>query len=42
MTRFIEEALLYDYNMMIEEHQFYTQLTPRLQEELVQYLFHDF
>ena len=38
----IEIAIMHDFNMIIEEFNFYNQLTPRLQTEVVQFLFTDF
>ena len=35
-------AMLYDYNMMIEEYNFYSQLPYRYQKELVETLFEEF
>jgi hypothetical protein len=34
-------AMLYDYNMMIEEYDFYNQLPPRMQNALVNILYRD-
>lgn len=34
-------AMLYDYNMMIEEFDFYNQLPPRMQHDLVNVLYRD-
>ena len=35
-------AMLYDFNMMIEEYNFYSQLPYRYQKELVETLFEEF
>jgi hypothetical protein len=42
ILRQIEEAMKFDFNMIIEEYEFYQKLTPRMQTELIDYLFHDF
>lgn len=34
-------AMLHDYNMMIEEFDFYNQLPPRMQNDLVLVLYKD-
>ena len=35
------EAFNNDYNMIIEEFDFYEQLSPKMQSELVEFLFND-
>ena len=42
ILRQIEEAMKFDFNMIIEEYEFYQKLTPRMQTELISYLFYDF
>ena len=43
MTRFVEEAFMYDFNMLIEDKfNFYQCLTPTLQTELIDLLFGNF
>jgi hypothetical protein len=42
MRKSLEEALLYDFNMMIEEFSFYHSLSPKLQTNLANCLFKGF
>jgi hypothetical protein len=39
MTRYVEEAFLYDNNMIIEDFPFYQMLSPRLQTKFIDSLF---
>ena len=36
MRKYVEQAYLYDFNLIIEEFPFYQQLLPKLQTELIQ------
>ena len=36
----VENALSMDYNMIIEEYHFYPIITPKMQTELINFLFH--
>jgi hypothetical protein len=42
IIRNVENAMLYDYNLIIEEFEFYQQLRPRMQTELIDTIFIDF
>lgn len=42
MTEVIDDAMKYDYNMIIEEFDFYLQLSPKLQNDICLLLFKDF
>ena len=42
ITSNVENAMMYDYNLIIEEFEFYQQLTPRMQTELIDEIFIDF
>ena len=43
MTRFVEDAFLYDFNMLVEDKfSFYQSLSPTLQTELIDRLFGTF
>jgi hypothetical protein len=36
IRKYVENAFLYDFNLVIEEFQFYQQITPKMQTELIQ------
>ena len=36
IRRYVEQAFLYDFNLVIEEFDFYKQITPKMQTELIQ------
>jgi len=36
IRKYVEQAFLYDFNLVIEEFQFYQQITPKMQTELIQ------
>ena len=36
MRKYVEQAYLYDFNLLIEEFPFYQQLSPKLQTDLMQ------
>ena len=38
----VEDAFEYDFNMLIEEYDFYYGLSPKMQTNLVNFLFFDF
>ena len=38
----VEEAFKNDFNMIIEEHSFYQQLSPRMQTQVINLIFEDF
>ena len=42
IMRNVEDAFSLDYNMLIEEFNFYHMLPPKMQTDLVEFLFHDF
>jgi hypothetical protein len=43
MIRFVEEAFMYDFNMLVEDKFFfYYNLTPTMQTKLIDMLFGDF
>ena len=42
IMRNVEEAFVYDFNMIIEEFDFYYSLTPKMQTDLVNFLFAEF
>mmetsp|Transcript_393 Transcript_393/g.765 ORF Transcript_393/g.765 Transcript_393/m.765 type:complete len:733 (-) Transcript_393:49-2247(-) len=35
IRKYVEQAFLYDFNLVIEEFQFYQQITPKMQTELI-------
>jgi len=39
ISKYIEEAMLFDFNLIVEEYGFYQQLTPRLQTDLISSVF---
>ena len=42
VKQFVEDAFLHDFNMIIEEFNFYQQLSPKMQSELITTIFKDF
>lgn len=36
IRKYVEQAFLYDFNLVIEEFQFYQQITPKMQTDLIQ------
>ena len=36
IRKYVEQALLYDFNLLIEDFTFYQQLTPKMQTDLIQ------
>lgn len=36
IRKYVEQAFMYDFNLVIEEFQFYQHLTPKMQTELIQ------
>lgn len=36
IRKYVENAFMYDFNLVIEEFQFYQQITPKMQTELIQ------
>ena len=38
----VQDSYLHDFNLIIEEFPFYSQLTPKMQNELIDVLFKDF
>lgn len=42
ITNNVENAMMFDYNLIIEEFEFYQRLTPRMQTELIDEIFIDF
>ena len=41
MVRQVENALKYDFNMIIEEYDLYPMITPKMQTELINHLFYE-
>jgi hypothetical protein len=35
IRKYVEQAFLYDFNLVIEEFQFYQQITPKMQTDLI-------
>ena len=35
IRKYVENAFMYDFNLVIEEFQFYQQITPKMQTELI-------
>ena len=42
IMKFIEDAMRLDFNLIIEEFDFYQKLSPKAQTDLINFLFHDF
>ncbi len=42
IKKYVQEAFLYDFNMIIEEFPFYNHISPKMQTELTKILFGDF
>lgn len=42
IKKYVEEAFLHDFNMVIEEFPFYYDIAPKMQDELIKILFGDF
>jgi len=42
IKKYVKEAFLYDFNMIIEEFPFYYHISPKMQDDLIKILFGDF
>lgn len=42
IKKYVEEAFIYDFNLLIEEFDFYMYLPPNIQNEIIQTLFSQF